>query len=55
MLHDFLTDLLDKFAQGLVRVSDDIAPAAFMRSKMRSLRFEELNKEDVQQSFDVNI
>ena len=55
LLHDFLTDLLDKYAQGQVRVSRDITPAAFQRSKERSLRFEEMNSEDVQQSVDVNI
>jgi hypothetical protein len=55
LLHDYLTDLLDKYAQRRVRVSRDITPAAFRRSKKRSLQHEQMNSEDVQQSVDVNI
>ncbi len=55
LLHDFITTLLDKYSCGQVRPSRDITPAAFLRSKARSLNYEQLNSEDVHQSGDVNI
>jgi len=55
LLHDFLTTLLEKYSRGQVRLHRDITPAAFRRSKARSLSYERANREDVHQSDDVNI
>ena len=55
LVQDFLTNLLDKYADSAVQLSRDVTPEAFQKSKRRSLSYERLNQEDVQQSEDVNI
>ena len=55
LVDDFIHRLLDKYIDGEVSLSRDISPAAFRRSKMRSLEFERWNDEDVQQSEDISI
>ena len=54
LLYDFLTILLEKYSSGRVRLNRDITPAAFRSSKARSLSYERMNREDVQQSEDIN-
>ena len=55
LVQNFLTHLLDKYADGAVQLSRDVTPKAFQNSKRRSLSYERLNPADVQQSEDVNI
>lgn len=55
LVHNFLCDLLDKYAEGTMRLGRDVTPEAFGQSKQMRLDFEQQNPEDVDQSEDVNI
>ena len=55
LIHDYLNTLLDKYADGEVKLHRDVTSAAFQRSKQATLNFQRLNEEDVQQSKDLNI
>ena len=55
LVHEYLSTLMHKYGSGRVKLHRDITPAAFLRSKKRSLAFQRMNKQAVEQSEDINI
>ena len=55
LVHDYLCTLMEKYGSGHVKIRRDITPAAFLRSKRRSLEYERMNTQDDQRSKDINI